>query len=156
MKEVEIFTDGSCLGNPGAGAYAAILRYNGTEKNIVGGFSLTTNNRMEVMAAISALELLKEPCKATIYTDSRYLCDAIEKKWLKGWQKNGWKTAAKKAVKNQDLWERLAILLEKHQIRFVWVEGHAGHIENEKCDELARTEAAKKSLPPDLGFEPNK
>ncbi len=153
MKEVEMFTDGSCLGNPGPGAYAAILRHSGTEKKLVDGFGLTTNNRMEIMGAVAGLEALLEPCSVTIYTDSRYLCDAIEKKWLRGWQKNGWKTASKQPVKNRDLWERLVPLLEKHKVRFSWVEGHAGHAENEECDVLARTKAAERGLPPDIGFK---
>ena len=152
MKEIKVYTDGSCLGNPGPGAYAAILRYNDNEKKLVDGYALTTNNRMEVLAAIVALESLSEQCKVTIFTDSRYLCDAIEKRWLRSWQKNGWKTAAKKPVKNQDLWQRLSPLLEKHVVKFSWVEGHSGHAENEECDSLARTKAAEKGLPPDIGF----
>lgn len=143
MKRVEIFTDGACLGNPGAGGWAAILRYNSVEKEISGGEAETTNNRMELTAVIEALEKLKEPCNITLYTDSRYVMDGIEK-WIYAWKKSGWKTANKKQpVKNVELWQRLDTARERHEIRFVWVKGHAGHVENERCDELARSEAYK-------------
>ncbi|MBP5699046.1 MAG: ribonuclease HI [Alphaproteobacteria bacterium] len=143
MKRVEIFTDGACLGNPGAGGWGAILRYNEIEKEISGGEVNTTNNRMELTAVISALSALKEPCNITLYTDSRYVMDGIEN-WITNWKKNGWKTANKKtAVKNVELWQKLDQLCTQHEIRWVWVKGHAGHKENERCDELARTEAAK-------------
>lgn len=152
MKLVHAFTDGSCLGNPGPGGWAAILKFGVAEKVLTGGVSRTTNNRMEIMAALEALEALKEPCKITVFTDSRYLCDAVQKKWLVSWQKNGWKTAAKKPVKNQDLWERLAPLLARHQVTFYWLEGHAGHPQNERADTLAREAASQKNLPDDIGF----
>lgn len=143
MKRIEIFTDGACLGNPGAGGWAAILRYNDVEKEIMGGEANTTNNRMELTAVISALTALKEPCNITLYTDSRYVMDGIEK-WIVNWKQNGWKTTNKKsAVKNVELWQKLDELQNKHEIRFVWVKGHAGHKENERCDTLARTEALK-------------
>ena len=143
MKRVEIFTDGACLGNPGAGGWGAILRYDEIEKEISGGEVNTTNNRMELTAVISALSALKEPCNITLYTDSRYVMDGIEN-WIANWKKNGWKTANKKtAVKNVELWQKLDQLCTQHEIRWVWVKGHAGHKENERCDELARTEAAK-------------
>lgn len=143
MKRVEIFTDGACLGNPGAGGWAAILRYNDVEKEISGGELQTTNNRMELTAVIEALEKLKEPCNITLYTDSRYVMDGIEK-WIYAWKKSGWKTSNKKQpVKNVELWQRLDAARERHEIRFVWVKGHAGHAENERCDELARSEARK-------------
>ncbi len=152
MKAVTVFTDGSCLGNPGSGGWAAILRCGEAEKSLSGGFACTTNNRMEMFAAIMALEALKEPCSVELYTDSQYVRNAVEKKWLAQWQKNGWKTAAKKPVKNQDLWQRLQSVMDKHQVRFCWVRGHAGHPENERCDELARTEAGRSNLPQDTGF----
>lgn len=143
MKRIEIFTDGACLGNPGAGGWGVILRYNDVEKELSGGEVETTNNRMELTAVIMALEALKEPCNITLYTDSRYVMDGIEK-WIFNWKKTGWKTANKKTlVKNVELWQKLDELKSKHEIRFVWVKGHAGHIENERCDELARGEAYK-------------
>lgn len=143
MKRIEIFTDGACLGNPGAGGWAAILRYNDVEKEIFGGENETTNNRMELTAVISALSALKEPCNITLYTDSRYVMDGIEK-WIDNWKKNNWKTTNKKsAVKNIELWQKLDELRMAHEIRWVWVKGHAGHKENERCDELAKSEAAK-------------
>lgn len=134
MKSVEIFTDGACSGNPGAGGYGAILRYKGVTKEISGGNSNTTNNRMELLAVIEALSLLKEPCEVTLTTDSQYVVNAIEKGWLKSWILSGWK---KGKVKNIDLWQKLLPLLEKHQVQFVWVKGHNGHSENERCDQLA-------------------
>lgn len=152
MKQVEIFTDGSCLGNPGSGGYGAILRYQGQQKELAGGYQHTTNNRMELMAAIVALETLQENCKVVLYTDSQYLSQAITKKWLVNWQKNGWKTAAKKPVKNRDLWERLHVQLLRHEVKFQWVRGHDGHTENELCDTLARSQSSRKDLPLDLGY----
>ncbi len=143
MKRVEIFTDGACSGNPGAGGWGAILRYNQIEKELSGGDADTTNNRMELTAVISALSALKEPCNITLYTDSRYVMDGIEK-WIQNWKQNGWKTANKKsAVKNVELWQKLDELQEQHQIRWVWVKGHDGHPENERCDALARKAAAE-------------
>ena len=143
MKRVEIFTDGACSGNPGAGGWGVILRYNQVEKELSGGEADTTNNRMELTAVISALSALKEPCNITLYTDSRYVMDGIEK-WIQNWKQNGWKTANKKsAVKNVELWQRLDELQEQHQIRWVWVKGHDGHPENERCDALARKAAAE-------------
>lgn len=152
MKLVHAFTDGSCLGNPGPGGWAAILRFGMTEKALNGGFSLTTNNRMEVLAAIEALAALREPCRVVLFSDSRYLCNAVEKNWLHGWRRNGWKTAARKPVKNRDLWERLLLLLERHSVRFHWLEGHAGHPQNERADTLARAAASSSGLPPDEGL----
>lgn len=140
---VEIFTDGACSGNPGPGGWGAILRWRGEEKEIYGGEPDTTNNRMEMMAAIQALEGLKRDTNVVLYTDSTYLRDGITK-WIHGWKRNGWKTAAKKPVKNEDLWRRLDDALADHEIDFRWVKGHSGHPENERADELARlgTEAA--------------
>ena len=154
MKTVHAFTDGSCLGNPGPGGWAAILRFGVAEKVLTGGFACTTNNRMEIMAALAALEALKEPCAVILFSDSRYLCDAVEKRWLVSWRRNGWKTAAKKTVKNRDLWERLSSLLERHTVTFHWLEGHAGHPQNERADVLAKEAASTRSLPPDPGFIP--
>ena len=137
MKEVEIFTDGACSGNPGPGGWGAILRYGDMEKELSGGEDHTTNNRMELMAAISALEALKTPCKVMLHTDSNYLKDGITK-WIKNWKRNGWRTASKDPVKNAELWQRLEAALGRHEIHWKWVKGHAGHTENERADELAR------------------
>ena len=152
MKHVTAFTDGSCLGNPGQGGWAAILRYGGHELELCGGYALTTNNRMEILAAIAALVKLREPCEVELFTDSQYLRHAVEKGWIANWMKNGWKTAAKKPVKNRDLWERLQVQLDRHDVRFSWVRGHAGHAENERCDALARGCAGGRNLPCDTGF----
>jgi ribonuclease HI len=134
---VDIFTDGACSGNPGPGGWGAILRWRGEEKELNGGESDTTNNRMEMMAAIRALETLKRPAKVRLHTDSTYLRDGITR-WIHAWKAKGWKTAAKKPVKNIDLWQRLESALERHQVEWIWVRGHAGHPENERADELAR------------------
>ncbi|MGA0532626.1 ribonuclease HI [Hansschlegelia sp. KR7-227] len=134
---VEIFTDGACSGNPGPGGWGAILRFGAVEKELSGSEAPTTNNRMELMAAISALETLKRPCVVVVHTDSQYLRDGVMK-WLAGWKRNGWKTADKKQVKNQDLWERLDAAVKRHRVEWRWVKGHAGHPENERADELAR------------------
>lgn len=152
-KKVSIYTDGSCLGNPGKGAYAGILSFGSIRKEIVAGFERTTNNRMELLAVIESLHCLKEPCFVELFTDSQYVAKAIKEGWLYNWKKNGWQTAQKKPVKNKDLWEALDKELLKHDVNFNWIKGHAGHPENERCDELAREEASKLNLPPDLGFE---
>ncbi len=136
-EPVDIFTDGACSGNPGPGGWGAILRYNGVEKELSGGAPETTNNRMEMMAAIAALEALKRPARVRLHTDSTYLKDGITK-WIHAWKARGWKTASKKPVKNQDLWRRLKTAIEPHQIEWFWVKGHAGHPENERADALAR------------------
>ena len=141
-NRVEIYTDGACIGNPGPGGWGAILRFRGVEKEMSGGDPETTNNRMEMMAAISALEALKRPCIVDIYTDSSYVRDGITK-WIWGWQKRGWKTADKKPVKNVELWQRLLDALKPHKVEWHWVKGHAGHPENERCDELARQAVPK-------------
>ncbi len=143
LKKVEIFTDGACLGNPGPGGWGAILRYNGREKEISGGDASTTNNRMELSAVIESLSLLKEPCCVTLCSDSKYVCDAISKGWAKKWRSNGWKRAGNSPVLNIDLWEKLLPLVDKHRLSIVWVKGHAGHPENERCDELAVQAATK-------------
>ena len=137
MKHVEIYTDGACSGNPGPGGWGAVLRYGDVEKDMHGGEAATTNNRMELMAAITALNALKSPCQIDLYTDSKYVMDGISK-WIHGWKKNGWKTADKKPVKNGELWQALDEAQRIHQITWHWVKGHAGHPENERADELAR------------------
>ena len=139
---VEIFTDGACSGNPGPGGWGALLRYRESEKELSGGEAESTNNRMELMAAIMALESLTRPIKVSLYTDSTYVRDGITK-WIHGWRKNGWKTAAKKAVKNVDLWQRLDLAAQQHTIHWQWIKGHSGHAENEECDHLAQEEARK-------------
>lgn len=136
MDSVEIFTDGACRGNPGPGGWGAILRYGDRERELYGSERETTNNRMELMAAISALEALKRPCEVTLTTDSTYVQKGISE-WLPQWKKRGWKTADKKPVKNQDLWQRLETALGDHRIRWHWIKGHSGHEENERADQLA-------------------
>ena len=136
-KQVEIFTDGACSGNPGAGGWGAILRYGGREKELSGGDPDTTNNRMELTAVIMALSALKEPCRVTLTTDSRYVVDSVSKGWVYGWRKKGWMRTPTEPAKNADLWKRLLPLLETHTVSFVWVRGHDGHPENERCDRLA-------------------
>lgn len=143
MKEIEIYTDGSCKKNPGPGGWGAILVYGGREKELCGGERDTTNNRMELTAVISALEALKEECKVTITTDSKYVSDGITKGWAKSWKAKGWKKADKSPALNPDLWDRLLSLCDKHEVKFVWVKGHAGHPYNERCDALAQGEAEK-------------
>jgi len=137
LKEVDLYTDGGCSGNPGPGGCAAILIFGDKRKEISIGFKHTTNNRMELRAVISGLEALKEACRVNLYADSKYVLDSIRKGWLNNWQKNGWKTSARKQVENKDLWQLLVPLLEKHTMIFHWVEGHAGNEENECADELA-------------------
>jgi ribonuclease HI len=136
-KQVEVFTDGACSGNPGPGGWGAILRWNGKERELSGGMELTTNNQMELTAAIKALEALKEKCTVSLYSDSSYVRDGM-KSWIHGWKKNGWKTADKKPVKNAGLWQALDAARKRHDVHFHWIKGHAGHPENERCDELAR------------------
>ncbi len=137
FQRIEIFTDGACSGNPGPGGWGAVLRFKGVEKELSGGARQTTNNRMEMMAAIAALEALKRPSRVDLTTDSRYLRDGITR-WIHDWKRRGWKTAAKKPVKNVDLWQRLEAALEGHEVAWHWVRGHSGHPENERADSLAR------------------
>ncbi|MCU0947074.1 MAG: ribonuclease HI [Porphyrobacter sp.] len=146
MKQVDIFTDGACKGNPGPGGWAAILRSGGREKELVGGAPATTNNRMEMTAVLRGLTALKEPCAVTVHTDSRYVIDGMTQ-WIFGWQKRGWVNAAKKPVANEDLWRELMAAARPHKIRWEWVKGHAGHPENERCDALASEEAARQADP---------
>ncbi len=148
MTAIEIFTDGACSGNPGAGGWGVILRYGEIEKEMSGGEAQTTNNRMELTAVIEALKALKKECEITLYTDSRYVMDGVNE-WMPNWKKNGWRTTNKKsAVKNLELWQELDSLLPKHKIKWVWVKGHNGHPENERVDKLAR-DAAKSFLEKD-------
>lgn len=137
MKHVELFTDGACSGNPGPGGWGAILRFQGVEKELSGGEANTTNNRMELSAAIEGLEALKEPCQVTLTSDSKYLTDGVTKGWARSWKRNGWRKADKKPALNADLWDRLLTQLDRHEVKIVWVKGHAGHPENERCDALA-------------------
>lgn len=143
MKHVDIFTDGACSGNPGPGGWGAILRYNGTEKEISGGERETTNNRMELTAVIEALSKLKEPCEVTLWTDSKYVSDGLSKGWAEGWKKNGWKKADKKPALNPDLWDELLKLYNIHKVTIQWIKGHAAHPENERCDRMAVAEWEK-------------
>lgn len=156
MRTVTVHTDGSCLGNPGPGGWAAVLRLEGSghRREICGGFRLTTNNRMEILAVVEALGRLRETCAVELFTDSRYVCDSVTKRWLWGWQKKGWVKADKKPVLNVDLWQRLLPLLSAHEVRLHWLRGHAGHPENERCDALARAAAAQPDLPDDAGYRP--
>ena len=142
-KTVHLYTDGACSGNPGPGGWGAVLRYGEAEKELSGGEPETTNNRMELTAAIRGLEALREPCRVILTSDSRYLIDAVTKGWLSSWQRRGWKRGKNEPVLNVDLWQRLLPLLERHQVEFVWVRGHAGHPENERCDRMAVAESAK-------------
>lgn len=145
MKTVEIFTDGACSGNPGPGGWGAILRYGQNVKELSGGCAQTTNNRMELTAVITALEALKEPCKVVLTSDSKYIIDAVTKGWAEKWRKNGWMRGNKEKALNPDLWEKLLELLKVHDVSFVWVKGHAGHAENERCDALAVEQSKKYS-----------
>ena len=143
LKHVDIFTDGACSGNPGPGGWGSILRYGAFEKEISGGSAQTTNNRMEVTAVIEALRLLKEPCSVTLYTDSQYVVNGVTKGWAESWRANGWRKADKKPALNPELWETLLELLETHEVEFVWLRGHAGHPENERCDQMAVEQSRK-------------
>lgn len=150
MKKILVYTDGACSGNPGRGGYGAILRFNGNEKELSGGFRDTTNNRMEIMGAITALEALREPCEVTVVTDSQYLVNSIEKRWVFGWKARGWRRGKNEPVQNIDLWKRLLPLLERHRVSFQWIRGHAGHPENERCDALAVAASQAGNLPDDV------
>lgn len=142
-KQVEIFTDGACSGNPGPGGWGTILRYGKHEKELSGGEANTTNNRMELSAVIAGLEALNEPCKVTLYSDSKYFVDAIEQGWAEKWKANGWMRNKKDKALNPDLWEKILGLIKVHEVTLVWVKGHAGHPENERCDKLAVAESQK-------------
>lgn len=151
-KQVTIYTDGAAEPNPGPGGYGAVMVYGRHRKQISGGFQRTTNNRMEIMAAIKGLEMLKEPCDVTLVSDSKYLVDAIAKGWARRWRAKGWKRSDKEPVVNPDLWERLLNLCDVHNVTFEWVKGHAGHSENELCDQLAVAALQQRTLPPDEGY----
>ena len=137
MKQVNLYTDGACRGNPGKGGWGAILIYGKFKKEMSGGEPMTTNNRMELLGAINGLEALKEPCKVILTSDSKYVVDGITKGWAKSWKAKGWKKGDGKPALNPELWDRLLALCDKHEVEFVWVKGHAGHPENERCDQLA-------------------
>ncbi len=151
--QVTVYTDGACLGNPGPGGWAALIKSGGQYREIAGGYRRTTNNRMEISALIQALNALEHPCRVEAYTDSRYLNDALNKGWLAGWVKNGWRTASKKPVKNRDLWEALLKELKRHRVSLSWTRAHSGQKENERCDHLAKLQAQKSNLPRDPGME---
>jgi len=151
-KNVVIYTDGACMGNPGPGGYGVVLLYDHHRKELSGGFRRTTNNRMEMMAAIVGLQALNQPCEVTLHSDSKYLVDAMAQGWAKKWQANGWKRNKKDYAKNPDLWQQLLDLCNHHQVTFRWVKGHAGHPENERCDELAVAAAQAADLPVDGGY----
>ncbi len=143
MKTVEIYTDGACSGNPGPGGWGAILRYNGAEKELSGGEAYTTNNRMEITGVIRALEALKEPCRVELWSDSKYVVDALEKGWARSWKKKGWIKADKKPALNPELWEQLLALADRHEMHCHWVKGHAENVFNNRCDQLAVKEREK-------------
>ncbi len=153
LKEVTIYTDGACSGNPGPGGYGVVLISGKHRKELSGGFRLTTNNRMEMMGAIAGLEALKFQCEATVYSDSKYLVDAVTKGWAQRWRANAWKRNKKDLAMNPDLWGRLLDLCDRHQVNFLWVKGHAGIAENERCDELAVAASQEEDLAIDPGYE---
>ena len=152
-KEVIIYTDGSCLGNPGPGGYGAVLDYQGYRKEISGGYRATTNNRMELIAVIKALAALKEPCGVIIHSDSEYVVRAMNERWPHSWKEKGWKRNSNKDASNSDLWVALLELCETHDVQFYWVRGHSGHPENERCDALASAAARSPNLQADTGYE---
>ncbi len=152
LKEIQLFTDGSCLGNPGPGGYGVVLKYKQHIKELSAGYQLTTNNRMELLAVIVGLQALKETCIVTVTTDSKYVKQGMME-WIEGWKRKNWKTASKTPVKNVDLWKQLDTLCQNHQVSWEWVKGHAGHPENERCDEIARLAAEQSDLLIDSGYE---
>jgi ribonuclease HI len=153
MKQVRLYTDGGCIHNPGPGGYGVVLLYDSHRKELSGGYRKTTNNRMELFAAIAGLEALKEPCSVTLCSDSQYLVHAMQKGWARRWQQNGWRRSNKEKAINPDLWERLLELCAIHKVQFEWVRGHAGHSENERCDLLATSAARGSNLAVDEGYE---
>lgn len=154
LKTVDLYTDGACSGNPGPGGYGLVLKYNGHEKEISCGYRLTTNNRMEIMAVIRGLSMLKETCNVNIYSDSKYVIDAITQGWVYKWEANCWMRNKKDKAINVDLWEQLLVLLDEHNVEFHWVKGHAGHPENERCDKLAVSAYSSEDLIEDEGYIP--
>lgn len=153
LKKVTIYTDGACLGNPGPGGYGAVLLYGDHRLELSGGYRLTTNNRMEIMAAIVALRALKTRCRVDLYSDSQYLVNAMTKGWVRRWKARNWLRTAQEKAKNIDLWEQLLELGARHDVTFHWIRGHDGHTENERCDELAVAAASQENLPPDNNYE---
>lgn len=153
LKQVTIYTDGACIGNPGPGGYGTVLLYGDHRRELSGGYRLTTNNRMEMMAAIVGLQSLKHKCFVTIFSDSKYVVDAIMKGWAVRWRSKGWKRTQTKSPVNTDLWQQLLSLCEQHQVEFRWVKGHSGNVENERCDRLAVAAARLPDLPIDEGYE---
>lgn len=153
MKNIEIYTDGACSGNPGAGGYGIVFLYKNVRKELSAGYKLTTNNRMEMLAVIVALKTLKEPCNVTLYSDSKYVIDSIQKGWVYNWEKNNWKRNKKEMASNIDLWKELLPLLKIHKVDFIWVKGHANNIENERCDELARNSILAGNLLEDENYK---
>ena len=154
IPAVTLHTDGACIGNPGPGGYGVILDYDGRRRELSAGYALTTNNRMEVMAAIAGLEALTRPCSVTLYSDSRYLVDAVSKGWARKWRQNGWMRNKREPAVNPDLWQRLLDLCERHRVVFRWVRGHSGDPDNERCDRLANAAARQAELPADAGYRP--
>jgi ribonuclease HI len=152
MKHITLFTDGGCIRNPGPGGYGIVLTYGSHRKELSGGFRRTTNNRMEIYAAIRGLEAIKEPCRVTVYSDSQYLVNAMQKGWAEQWRANGWRRGNRERAINPDLWERLLNLCKIHRVRFEWVRGHAGQTENERCDRLAGDAARGSDLAVDEGY----
>lgn len=152
MKEIDIYTDGACSGNPGPGGYGTLLIYKTLEREMSEGFAKTTNNRMEILAAVKGLESLKESCAVRLYSDSRYLVDAVEKGWVKKWQANNWMRNKKEAALNSDLWKRLLVQLERHDVKFIWIKGHASNPGNERCDRLAVAASQGAALKTDEGY----
>ena len=152
MKPVTIYTDGGCKGNPGPGGYGVVLMHGKHRKELSAGYRRTTNNRMELRAAIAGFELLREPCEVTIFSDSKYLVDANNQRWIQGWQRKNWINSKKEPVKNRDLWERLIAAMEPHKVHWKWVKGHAGDAGNERCDELANEAVSGGRLLEDAGF----
>ena len=150
MKTVRIYTDGACSGNPGKGGYGAILEYNGARRELSQGFLCTTNNRMEILSAVVAMETLKEPCNVVLTSDSKYLVDSVKQGWIEKWRANNWYRTKNEKAKNVDLFKRLVTQLERHNVEFVWVKGHAGHPENERCDQLATTAIKSDNLIEDV------
>jgi ribonuclease HI len=155
LKRVDLYTDGACIGNPGPGGYAAILDYRGVRKELSGGARLTTNNRMELLAVITGLEALRQPCAVRVTCDSEYVINGIQEGWARKWRANGWRKSDKTPALNSDLWTRLLALCETHTVDFEWVKGHNGHVENERCDKLAFATANGDGLPVDEGYEGN-
>jgi ribonuclease HI len=153
LKKIKMYTDGGSLGNPGPGGYGIIIKYKDKVKEISGGYNNTTNNRMELTAAIVGLSTLKEKCNVTLFTDSKYVVDGINKGWAERWKKNNWKRNKKDKAENTDLWDKLLNLISEHSVKFEWVKGHAGHPENERCDKLVKEAASKNHLPVDEGYD---